>query len=537
MKKVLSLIILISLISSCAIKMNPTGGIKDIEPPKILNSAPSNFTTNFKEKKIVLSFDEFVQLSDLQNQLLISPLMEPKPEITVAKKNITIKLSDSLKANTTYTFNFGKAIVDVHESNPLDGYQFVFSTGPILDSLSFSGKVNFASNNENANAIAVMLYLKSDTLVTDSLVFKRRPDYVCKSTTDGAFRISNVTEGKYTAIALEDKNGNYKCDDSQDEKLGFLNSIVYLPKDSIINFKVAESENSILRLLKYNRIDKYSVVLVFNKGVNNLQLNEAQNTIPWRGIQEWSLNRDSLLLFIQDTTEESIHIAMNNGESYYDTVQVKLNSSSTTKSESYNNKLQVYVKQFPSSSDSTLQLKFEANHPIENISGGLVIYKDSTGIDTVKLTNAIVDGRRFTVSYKWLPHSTYKIKLLPNIVTDIYGLNNDTLIKAFSLLDEKQTGVLVVKLNSDRINNDFLLQLVNEKMEILRQYDLSNETIYKFTYLLPGSYKLRVVHDLNHDKKWTIGNYGLGIQPEPVMVSGSLLVRANWELETDITTP
>lgn len=86
MKKVISLLFIISLISSCAIKMNPTGGAKDIEPPKVLNSVPSNFTTNFKDKKIVLSFDEFVQLNDLQNQLLISPLMDPKPEITVAKK-------------------------------------------------------------------------------------------------------------------------------------------------------------------------------------------------------------------------------------------------------------------------------------------------------------------------------------------------------------------------------------------------------------------------------------------------------------------
>ena len=99
MRKYFLLIFLCILFSSCAIKMNPTGGAKDIDPPKIVSSAPTNFTTNFKEKKIVISFDEFVQLSDLQNQLLISPLMDPKPEIIVAKKNIIIKLSDSLKAN------------------------------------------------------------------------------------------------------------------------------------------------------------------------------------------------------------------------------------------------------------------------------------------------------------------------------------------------------------------------------------------------------------------------------------------------------
>lgn len=537
MRKIITLFVFISLLSSCAIKMNPTGGEKDIVPPKILNSVPSNFTTNFKEKRIVLSFDEFVQLSDLQNQLLISPLMDPKPEILVAKKNIIIKLSDSLKANTTYTLNFGKAIVDIHESNPLDGYQFVFSTGPILDSLTFSGKVSFASNNENANAISVMLYSKSDSTVVDSSVFKKRPDYVCKTNSDGTFMISNITEGSYTAIALEDKNANYKCDDPQDEKIGFLNSLISLPQDSITNFNVAASESPVLRMLKYNRLDKYSAALVFSKGVKNLQINDLSNSSNWNGIQEWSLNRDSLFLYVRDTTSSSINIAISDGELYYDTVQIKLNSTSNIKSDLLDRKLQLNVKQFPSLSDTTVELKFEANHPLKKIEGSLLIYKDSTSVDTVDLSKSKIEGRCFTVSNKWKSGASYRLTLLPNIVSDIYDLKNDTLLKSFSLLNEMQTGVLVVKVINDKSNEDYLLQLVNEKLEILKQYEVSKETIYKFTYLTPGSYKLRVVHDLNHDKKWTIGNYGLGIQPEQVIVSSSLLVRGNWELETEITTP
>jgi hypothetical protein len=133
--------------------------------------------------------------------------------------------------------------------------------------------------------------------------------------------------------------------------------------------------------------------------------------------------------------------------------------------------------------------------------------------------------------------TNYKLKLLPNIVSDIYGLKNDTLLKSFSLLNEMQTGVLVVKVINDKPNENHLLQLVNEKLEILKQYEVSKETVYKFTYLVPGRYKLRIVHDLNLDRKWTIGNYGLGIQPEYVILSNSLLVRANWELETEVTTP
>src|SRR5690606_30294982 len=117
---------------------------KDSIPPKILKETPSNLTRNFNAENIVISFDEFIKLAEEFKQISISPDMGSRPLFKVNRRNLEISLPDSLEKNTTYTINFGKAIVDFNESNPLLNYSYVFSTGDIIDSLSVSGRVTNA---------------------------------------------------------------------------------------------------------------------------------------------------------------------------------------------------------------------------------------------------------------------------------------------------------------------------------------------------------------------------------------------------------
>ncbi|MBA5764980.1 Ig-like domain-containing protein, partial [Vibrio sp. 404] len=73
-----------------------------------------------------------------------SPPMENAREVTplgTASKYITIKINDTLAANTTYAFNFGNSIQDNNEGNPYSYYKFVISTGSYIDSLSVKGEI------------------------------------------------------------------------------------------------------------------------------------------------------------------------------------------------------------------------------------------------------------------------------------------------------------------------------------------------------------------------------------------------------------
>ena len=120
MRKYTLLYFVIAILSSCAIRVNPTGGDKDIVPPKVLNTIPENFSVNVKTNDIVITFDEFIQLNDINTQLVVSPLLKYTPETVVRKKSLHIHFTDTLEANTTYTMNFGNSITDNNEGNALE---------------------------------------------------------------------------------------------------------------------------------------------------------------------------------------------------------------------------------------------------------------------------------------------------------------------------------------------------------------------------------------------------------------------------------
>jgi hypothetical protein len=89
--------------SGCAQIGMPLGGPKDTIPPVLLNSNPPNNTIHYKGNRIVLTFDEYVQLNNLQENLLVAPTPKSTPNVDYKLKTVTIKLRDTLLANTTYS--------------------------------------------------------------------------------------------------------------------------------------------------------------------------------------------------------------------------------------------------------------------------------------------------------------------------------------------------------------------------------------------------------------------------------------------------
>ena len=50
------IVVLLLVLGSCANIGIPEGGAKDVEPPKLVESEPANFTTNFDAQNIVITF-------------------------------------------------------------------------------------------------------------------------------------------------------------------------------------------------------------------------------------------------------------------------------------------------------------------------------------------------------------------------------------------------------------------------------------------------------------------------------------------------
>jgi len=196
-----SLLIFIS--SGCAQMGYPTGGPKDSLAPILIKATPKINTINFSSNKITLLFNEYIDIQNIQNNLLVSPLPQKNPTVSGSLKTMVIKLRDTIKENTTYTLQFGNAIKDVNEGNILKNFSYAFSTGNYIDSLSLSGKVTLAQTGKTDSTLLVMLYKN----INDSTIYKERPFYIAKLDGKGAFRFQNLPEGTFYAFALKDEDG------------------------------------------------------------------------------------------------------------------------------------------------------------------------------------------------------------------------------------------------------------------------------------------------------------------------------------------
>jgi uncharacterized protein (DUF2141 family) len=208
--------------SGCAQIVAPTGGPRDSLPPVLVAAEPANGTLNFKDNRITLTYDEYVQLDPkLQQTLLITPTPKINPNITYKFKTITIKIRDTLQPNTTYRFDLGNSIADLNEGNAVKNYSYVFSTGPYIDSLTLAGNVQLAQTGKPDSTLLVFLYKD----LGDSAVFKQKPRYITRVNATGDFRFHNLPGGIYNIFALKDESGQ-KVYNGKDEIFAFADSTV-----------------------------------------------------------------------------------------------------------------------------------------------------------------------------------------------------------------------------------------------------------------------------------------------------------------------
>lgn len=211
----------------CATIVPPEGGPRDTIPPRLLKATPRDSTTNFTGKAIELHFNEYVDLQDVQRNILFTPTFQVNPVIEAKLRTITIKIRDTLEPNTTYTFNFGDAIKDINEGNVLRNFSYVFSTGPRLDSLTLSGKVTVAETGKLDTTLTVLLYKK----LTDSAVINDRPRYLTKLNGRGEFTFKNLPSGTFAVYALGDASGSHRYQ-TKNQMFGFLDSAVVVKPGS-----------------------------------------------------------------------------------------------------------------------------------------------------------------------------------------------------------------------------------------------------------------------------------------------------------------
>lgn len=218
----------ILLFSSCANIVPPSGGPKDTLAPRLLEASIPDSTLHFKSHKVVFTFNEYVQVDNIFEKLIVSPTLKRPPTVTSKLKTVTMVIKDTLDPNTTYTFNFSDAIRDNNENNPIQDFQYVVSTGDYLDSLQVRGFIMDAETGKPDSNVSVMIYRKN----IDSVVSKEKPVYFARSRGNGSFWFRNMAPGDYKIFALKEEDRDLQYNQPK-ELIAFRDSLIHLNDQNV----------------------------------------------------------------------------------------------------------------------------------------------------------------------------------------------------------------------------------------------------------------------------------------------------------------
>jgi len=535
--KIVLAVLFILLLERCAQVGTLSGGTRDNTPPKLVEAIPANKTVNFNSQQIVLKFNEHIKLSDLPNQLIISPKLGFDPEIEADGKKLVISFNkNTLLPNTTYRFYFGKAIIDMTEGNPLTNFEYVFSTGNNIDSLKVKGIVLNAFNNKSEKDIIVGLYNKAEYI--DSLPYKKTPNYFTRTSENGEFEFSNLPYAIYKVYALADKNKNYIYD-GDIEKIAFSDSALVLSSDTSLKLGLFKEEPSKTFIKKiYSPYYGFSQ-LIFNKksvlSLKTLNKDDAKNIFETNIGKE----KDTLSFYYKDLRDTIALLVKNISFKRTDTVKVQLPKINATKrkfivsSNAANGKLPInkpfqltFLNWMDTSKTDMSKLKLSSKKD-SLISEQAIKYK-WINIHTLEIANKLKQGHDYT------------LKADTNAFFDVNDNKNDSLKINFTTESESELGKLSLKLLFNK-KQGYLVQVTNDQEQIIREQfvsfslSASNAVTIDFTNVTPGTYKIKVVFDINENKKWDTGDLDAKIQPEHVFIHQKpIKVLADWEIEEEI---
>lgn len=507
-----------------------TGGPKDETPPVLVKAEPENLSTNFKSKKIRLTFDEYIKLQDIQDQLIVSPPLKYRPEITPqggVQKYLEIKFKDTLLPNTTYTLNFGQSVQDNNEANPLSFLSYVFSTGDYIDSLKVLGVVKDAFNKKVDNFVSVMLY-KIDTAYTDSTIYKKPPNYIT-NTLDSTvvFTLSNLKEGQYALFAMKDDAKNNVFDQNSD-KIAFLKDTITLPTDStylLTLFKeIPDYSAAVPSFAAKNKI-----VFGYYGGEEDIEitpLTVIPDTIKTKILKE--RDKDTLNFWFTPYEVDSIIFTVTNKKKIaIDTFTVKSRKVGI-------DSLRIEPNQ-NGSLDFNKGYYLAANTPIVGVDTTKMkmIFKDSLPMDFKVVFDSIAN--KVDVDFEKEPNENYSLDLLPGAITDFFGQTNDTVNYRMSTRSFADYGNLRLTL-AGAVQYPIIVQLTDDNGKTKLEIYATKPKIFEFNNIDPSKYLIRVIFDKNENKIWDTGSFLKNIRPERVIYyPDEIEVRANWELEQTFT--
>jgi len=528
----------------CAQPRPLNGGEEDKTPPQILRSSPQNLSTGFEGHVLAMEFDEYVQIKSLNSELVVSPPLTYPIEYKIKGKRVFFEIRDTLKPNTTYNFNFGNAIVDLNENNPLDSNLFVVSTGTTLDSGQIYGTVKDAYTLKPVKNATVILH----NAIDDSAIYNGNPTYITKTDGQGTYQLKYLTPADYQIFVLEAPGADYRY--LPQTNIGFYHENVNPAVDHKIDFVLFTEEDTSQYLSKDFSRDYFSFVLGFHSNLKAPNFKIQPDTVKYI-IEE--IKQDSFKFWIKgDKDVDSVNVIVQDDLGFLDTVDInisdrkkfykQLKKRKRTKSPlsiklNTSNNVHHYF--------DTLKLNF-GRPPIKwNTDSMLFVHgKDTVSVQDLfksdQLTMDLPTAKRgspeeiraMAINYKWESNQEYAFIFYSGAFTDIINQKNDTTVLKFKTNKFEDYGSFKFTVNVPEYDGPLLLEILDQKDNFVRDYKIKSGDVITHDLAIPGKYKVRLILDENNNKKWDTGNLLDQTQPEQIVYYNGLIeIRSNWDME------
>ncbi|MCC6754723.1 MAG: Ig-like domain-containing protein [Saprospiraceae bacterium] len=505
------------LLQACANIQNITGGPEDLAPPQLVSAWPGNSPLlNFSGREIHLQFDEWIRLDNPTGNIAISPPVEFPLKTKLRGKVLSIAIDERevLRPQTTYTLQFGEAIRDITKGNVQRKLNYVFSTGNFIDSLRLRGSVADAFSGKSTEGMLVSLFREG----TDSALLKGKPLYYTWTDEAGQFTLDFLAAGRYEVFALEDKNKNFLLDKNA-ELVGFSTAPVELNENAEASFQVlAMSLQPPLLRTAGSRIRSGVVQVKFTRSPVDAPRIQSSGRKHWSWVRD-----DSLVIWNGDLDEQTFVIT---AESHVDTfVAGPLVVSGT-------GFVPVLSASRPSPVDS---LVLSAALPLTAIDASRIRCSDSL----VVIRHAVIDAadpRKCHIFANWPPGKECALILDSAAMRNAAGQDNRPDTFRVIVPTAESFGSMRILLDSVAEGQAFIVHLLLEDL-VVRSAMVAVDAWpveFHFNYLLPGTYRLRLMADPNRNGRWDPGNFLLRTQAEAVYYFTLPELRADWEVNANI---
>lgn len=533
----------------CANVVSPTGGPKDVIPPVVLQSVPENQSTNFQDKEIHITFDEYVVLNNPNSNIFISPPLDKNPEYKLSGKSLIIKFKESLKPDVTYSINFGEAIKDLHEGNIFKDYSFVFSTGENIDTLTLEGKVLQSVDHQPSADYYVMLYCNdNDSISIDSLPYFKKPYYATKSDKEGKFKFSGLKENDYLVFALKDENSNFKFD-LPNENIAFLDSLVRPIYNDSVGVKKIEplvlysflEEDTVQKLFKKEIVEEGLLRFAFNRPAQNVKIEVLETLSDTFSIYPtYSVNYDTINWYFTPN-KDSLSFAIIYDTLINDTTVLSLKprktigkkSKTETVSKSLDIKTNIVGGKLKPEQDFIVTFKEPVTDVIMRDTTWYIVGKD-TIINDLHFTKIDSFGLKYKLDKDFVPEKSYKIIIPDSVFYSFKGVTNDTTIFNFKVPSLSEFGNIFVKIEVPEDVPQIIVELLDDRDKFVERQIITSTEKVVFKNLSPKKYKLKVTLDRDANGRWSPGNFGKKQLPEEVYYHKDIFdVKANWDIDLE----